>query len=324
MTRPRRHVADQVVALTRRTVEGRFFTRPDANINAVAAYEFARSASRSGVVVHGAVVMSNHVHIVLTDPQARRSDFMRDAMAGFTRARNNFFGRTGSLWDTNRSYCDTVLLDREVFEIQLLYVLLNPVKAGLVRRAKDWPGFKIMPSDWEKPMLVERPAAYYGDDQPEFFEFIPRRPPGYDAMTLEEVVAHFEKRLREAENEIHRQMKKQRRRFLGVKGVLATEPLSCAKEKRRRREVAPRYAAYHPGLLDQAIVRERAFRSAYAQVRERWVQGKKRCVFPNGTLWLRRNAPVKCREHDPWEAGLAANYVPHSSECATGVDALAG
>lgn len=307
MTRPRRHVAGQVAALTRRTAGGRFLTRPDANINAIAAYEFARSADRSGVEVHGAVVMSNHVHIVLTDPQARRSEFMRDAMAGFTRARKDFLGFDGSLWD-NGPYCDTVLLDREVFEIQLLYTLLNPVKAGLVPRAKDWPGFKIMPSDWEKPMVVERPATYYGDDQPESIEFIPRRPPGYDDMSLEEVVAHFENLLREAENEIHREMKKKKRRFLGVKGVLATDPSSCPKKKRRRGEVAPRFAAFHPELLDQAIARERAFRSAYAQVRKRWVQGKKRCVFPSGTLWLKRNAPVKCREDDPCEAGLAANY----------------
>lgn len=325
MTRPRRHIEGQVAALTRRTAGGRFLTRPDANINAIAAYEFARAADRSGVVVHGTMVMSNHLHIVLTDPQARRSEFMRDAMAGFSRARKDCIGFDGSLWD-NGSYCDTVLLDREVFEIQLLYVLLNPVKAGLVRRAKDWPGFKIMPSDWEKPMQVQRPDSYYGDDQPESFEFIPRRPPGYDDMSLEEVVAYFERRLREEENEIHRQRKKKRRRFLGIKAVLATNPFDCAKDLRRKkgRQSVPRYAAFHPELLEQAVSRERAFQSAYVRVRKRWIAGKKRCVFPCGTLWLRRNSPVKCREGDPHEAGLAANYAPHSPTGAPACDALAG
>src|SRR5690554_8219893 len=101
-------------------------------------------------------------------------------------------------------------------------------------------------------MVVERPTTYYGDDQPELIEFIPRRPPGYDDMSLEEVVAHFENLLREAENEIHREMKKKKRRFLGVKGVLATDPSSRPKRKRGRAKGPRRFRAFHPSFLSRA------------------------------------------------------------------------
>ncbi|RVU41488.1 hypothetical protein EA187_18630 [Lujinxingia sediminis] len=307
MTRPRRHLPGQVAALTRRTHGRCFSLRPDAPMNAIAAYEFARSAERSEVEMYAGVVMSNHVHLVVHDRRARRSDFMRDAMSGISSARNKGLGPGDGLWD-RRQYGDTVLLDREALENHILYVLLNPVKAGLVARAKDWPGFKIMPGDWEKTIKVPRPESHYGDDQPETIEFTPRRPPGYDDMTLDEVVAYFEKLLKKGEKKIHREMKAQKRTFLGVAGVLATDPSSSPDTPDRRGEAAPRFAACEPTLLEEAQVREKAFRDAYARARKRWLEGKKRCVFPCGTLWLRRNAPITCREHDPSEAGLVANF----------------
>ncbi|TXD33608.1 hypothetical protein FRC96_15615 [Lujinxingia vulgaris] len=276
-------------------------------MNAIAAYEFARSAERSDVEMYAGVVMSNHVHLVVHDKQARRSDFMRDAMSGISSVRNKVLDHHDSLWNRSQ-YGDTVLLDREALENHIVYVLLNPVKAGLVERAKDWPGFKIMPADWEKTVSVPRPESHFGDDQPETIAFTPRRPPGYDDMTLDEVVAHFEKLVKKGEKKIHREMARQNRTFLGVEGVLATDPLSSPNTPARRGEAAPRFAACDPALEEEAQVREKAFRDAYARERKRWLEGKKRCVFPCGTLWLRRNAPITCREGDPSEAGLAANF----------------
>lgn len=295
-------------------------------MNAIAAYEFARSAERSDVEMYAGVVMSNHLHLVVHDRQAKRSDFMRDAMSGISSVRNKVLGSSGqgdSLWN-RRQYGDTVLLDRQALENHIVYVLLNPVRAGLVERARDWPGFMIMPSDWEKTVNVPRPESHYGDDQPETIAFTPRRPPGYEEMTLEEVVAHFEKLVKKGEKKIHREMARQKRTFLGVEGVLATDPSSCPKTPAGRGEAAPRFAASDPQLQEEAQVREKAFRDAYARERKRWLEGKKRCVFPCGTLWLRRNAPITCREHDPCEAGLAANfqvYQVHQARGAPGRDA---
>jgi putative transposase len=72
-------------------------------------------------------------------------------------------------------------------------------------------------------------------------------------------------------------------------------------------KLCPRFATLDPDLMAAAIKREKAFLASYARQRERWLQGKKNVVFPCGTVWLRRNAPIKCRAPDAGEAGLCAN-----------------
>ncbi|RAL20615.1 hypothetical protein DL240_16420 [Lujinxingia litoralis] len=305
MTRPRRHLKDQVVMLTRRCFERRFFLRPDTTINAIAAYEFARAGQRHGVAIHAVMVMSNHPHLIVTDARGRRSDFMRDALSGIARARNADLGRRSYFWD-DRPYCDTVLLERQAQERKLLYTWLNPVRAGLVERAEDWPGFKILPRDWGKPVKVPRPGAFYGRRSPEFIEFTPQPPPGYEDMSLSEVRAHFEGLLKEAEDEIRAERRRCKKRLVGVKRVLAVRPTSHPSTPAPMGQMSPRFASQDPAILSAAIARERAFFNAYARERERWLKGKKGVVFPCGTVWLRRNAPVKCRAPDTHEAGLAA------------------
>jgi len=115
MTRPRRHVEGQVVLATRRCLERRFYTRPDEAMNTIAEYEFARASSSNNVDLHAAMVMSNHLHIVMTDVKGRRSDFMRNAMSGIARARNADLKQRDYFWDESQ-YCDTVLLECDAQE----------------------------------------------------------------------------------------------------------------------------------------------------------------------------------------------------------------
>lgn len=306
MTRPRRHVEGQVVLATRRCLERRFYTRPDEAMNNIATYEFARASSGNNVDLHGAMVMSNHVHIVMTDVKGHRSDFMRNAMSGIARARNRDLGRRGYFWDECQ-YGDTVLLECDAQERKLLYTWLNPVLAGLVDRAVEWPGFKILPRDWGKTIRVQKPDSFYGRKSPEFVEFTPQPPPGYGKMRLKKVKARFEKLLKKAEDTIIKDRERAGERVAGVPGVLAILPTSRPSTPAPVGQISPRFASKDPDILAAAIAREKAFLSDYARQRERWLKGKKRVVFPCGTLWLRRNAPVKCQEFDPMEAGLAAN-----------------
>jgi putative transposase len=102
MTRPRRHIAGQVVMLTRRCFERRFFLRPDHYINAVVGFEFGRAAVRHGLDVHAVMTMSNHPHLIVTDTKGKRSGFMRDAMSGIARARNFDLERSSFFWGENR------------------------------------------------------------------------------------------------------------------------------------------------------------------------------------------------------------------------------
>ncbi|WP_146618322.1 hypothetical protein [Lujinxingia litoralis] len=296
MTRPRQHLAGQVVLFTRRTSERRYFLRPDKFINDAMAYDLARAALRHGQKLHAAMAMSNHFHAVFTDETGERSEMARDALASIARARNKDLGRKGHFWESG-TYGDCVLLDTNAIERMLVYTWANPVRAGLVSRVDEWPGYMIRPRDWGKTIRVYRPSNYYGDESPEFIDFTPQPPPGYEEWPLEETIAHYERLIARAETEIHAERVRDNwPPFLGVDKVLMTDSFSAPGTPDSDSKVNPEFATLDPVLLKRARKARKAFYEDYAQQRRRWKRGKARCIFPPGTIWLRRHGPVKCRK----------------------------
>lgn len=97
----------------------------------------AEHAAGAGVEVWSWVLMPNHVHLILVPPD---EDALRRVLApvhrsyaGRVHAR---LKRTGHFWQ-GRFGC--VAMDEAHLGAALRYVALNPVRAGLVRRAADWP-----------------------------------------------------------------------------------------------------------------------------------------------------------------------------------------
>jgi putative transposase len=105
-------------------------------------YELYRELLRehcgtSRVEIWAWVLMPNHVHLILVPSDA---DGVRRALsrvhriyAGEVHAR---LKRTGHFWQ-GRFGC--VAMDEEHLHAAFRYVALNPVRAGLVKRAQDWP-----------------------------------------------------------------------------------------------------------------------------------------------------------------------------------------
>jgi REP element-mobilizing transposase RayT len=64
------------------------------------------------------------------------------------RACNLELNRNGSFWQ-HESY-DHLVRDEQEMERTILYILNNPVKAGLVKEWKDWPFTYVSPElgDW--------------------------------------------------------------------------------------------------------------------------------------------------------------------------------
>ena len=90
-----------------------------------------------GVAVWSWVLMPNHVHLILVPPH---EDSLRAALskvhrayAGHIHAREQ---RTGHFWQ-GRFGC--VAMDWAHLMAAIPYVALNPVRAGLVERAQQWP-----------------------------------------------------------------------------------------------------------------------------------------------------------------------------------------
>ncbi len=97
----------------------------------------AGHSRKYGLRLLGYCLMPNHVHLIV-DPEKENS-----LAKGVGRTTNDYARwlqvrqqRTGHLWQ-NRFY--SCVLDEAHLWMALRYVELNPVRAGLVERAWDWP-----------------------------------------------------------------------------------------------------------------------------------------------------------------------------------------
>jgi REP element-mobilizing transposase RayT len=119
--------------------ERRFFLRPSRTINDIFLYVLALAASRHGVLVHAFCVLSNHAHLVVTDPRGRLPAFMQYLDSLVAGSVNASLGRFEAFWATDGSYSAVEPLDADDVLAKTAYVLANPVAAGLVRRGPEWP-----------------------------------------------------------------------------------------------------------------------------------------------------------------------------------------
>ncbi len=77
MTAPRRVLPNTTYLVTRRCSERRCFLRPCTATSEIVLFVLACAAARYNVAIHAFCVMSNHVHIVLTDVDGRLPSFMQ-------------------------------------------------------------------------------------------------------------------------------------------------------------------------------------------------------------------------------------------------------
>lgn len=96
----------------------------------------ADAAGRAGVGIWSYCLMPNHVHIIAVPSDAdglrRVFRYVHRHYTGYINARLRV---TGHLWQGRFS---SVAMDETHLTAALRYVALNPVRAGLVRRAEQW------------------------------------------------------------------------------------------------------------------------------------------------------------------------------------------
>lgn len=84
------------------------------------------------------VIMPNHVHVLIeTRPGYQLSEIVQAWKSFTAKEVNKLLGRRGILWQTD--YFDRFIRDEQHFENAVHYIHYNPVKAGLVTQAEDWP-----------------------------------------------------------------------------------------------------------------------------------------------------------------------------------------
>lgn len=98
----------------------------------------AEAIQAHAVTLHAYVLMDNHVHLLVT-PRAPEglSRALQALGRRYVRRFNRRHGRTGTLWE-GRFRSSLIETDRYLLACQR-YIELNPVRAGLVVSAADWP-----------------------------------------------------------------------------------------------------------------------------------------------------------------------------------------
>jgi REP element-mobilizing transposase RayT len=256
-------------------------------------YVLAVAARRFGIGVHAFCVLSNHFHVVVTDPDARLPAFEQYLDALVARAVNASLGRWESFW-APASYSAVRLVSPDDIVEKTAYVLANPVAAGLVRSGRDWPGA------WSRPeqigataTQVRRPSTFFSSTggMPETVDLELTTPPGFESSGFREQVGAA---LAELEARARRDTAKEGRPFLGVAKILAQKWWARPKNGEPRRRLNPRVASRDKWKRIEALSRLAEFLAEY---REAWASlraGVRDVLFPAGTYALRVFHDVRC------------------------------
>jgi putative transposase len=96
------------------------------------------SARKFAVDIHAYVLMSNHFHLLAT-PQTDTGlpQMMQAVGRSYVRYFNDLQQRTGTLWEGR--YRSTLIQTEHYLLACMAYIDLNPVRAGMVAEAADYP-----------------------------------------------------------------------------------------------------------------------------------------------------------------------------------------
>jgi REP element-mobilizing transposase RayT len=93
--------------------------------------------NRFNWVCHAWCLMDNHYHLLIQTPDGNLSKGMRQLNGVYTQASNRRHQRVGHLF---QGRFKAILVDGDAYLLELSrYVVLNPVRAGMVKAPADWP-----------------------------------------------------------------------------------------------------------------------------------------------------------------------------------------
>jgi REP element-mobilizing transposase RayT len=294
VTAPRQILPGRVYLTTRRCSERRFFLKATRKAKDIFLYALAVYVRRYRIQLHAFCVMSNHYHLVLTDPYGTLPDFKRDLHSVLARATNSYLRRWDGFWERTSYSAVDLVTDAAVHE-KLVYLLANPVAAGLVRHAADWPGLWSDPRRiGGAPYRIARPKRFFDNEgyMPEVAELQLTPPPGFEGDTSfsDRLLADLEV----AEDASARKLESDGRSFLGAARVLAQSAFSSPAPGEPRRQLSPRVACRNKWKRVEALQQLREFGHAYREALSAWRTGLREALFPEGTWKMRVLHAVRC------------------------------
>lgn len=290
MTLARPVFRGDTVHIQRRTRDGRFFLVPKPETLALVRYAYALAAERFGLTLHALCVMSTHVHVIATDPEALHPRFTEFAHRLIALGLKRMYGIEGSVWKEGGASVQRMIVPAALVDA-MAYVRINPVAAGCVRLESAYPG--VFGADEEAPLeelseRIERPACLGPRSElPAHASFVLKAPTWLlDELGEADAASALADAIRRHRDDALRERATSKGGFLGMRRVLSINVWTRAGELAR--------AALRPtfkGVVAEAIRvgREtlRAFRTAYAIASAAFRGGARDVVFPLGTYLMR-------------------------------------
>jgi REP element-mobilizing transposase RayT len=294
VTAPRRVVPGTCYLVSRRCTQREFLLKPSALTNRIFKFVLAVAAARYGVLIHAVCVMSNHVHLVLTDPRANLPDFSRVLDGVVAKALNALYGRWENFWAPS-SYSAVTLVSPEDIVGKVAYTLANPAAADLVEHGRQWPGVWSDPRFIGEPgERIERPGHYFDEDgsMPETATLVISAPPGFESV--EAFRALVIARVKELEQAAAADREARGVAVLGTHRVLKQPHTDRPGPGEPRRALNPRIAAQDKWKRIEALGRLVSFLKDHRDALLHFCQGERHAVFPHGTYLMRVRFGVTC------------------------------
>lgn len=116
----------------------------------------ALAAEKAACRVHAYVLMTNHVHLLLTGSAYGSVSLMMQSLGRrYVRYINEKYQRSGTLWEGRYKSC---LVDSEHYLLACYrYIEMNPVRAGLAHTPCDyaWSSFRHHANELRDPLIEE-------------------------------------------------------------------------------------------------------------------------------------------------------------------------
>lgn len=88
-------------------------------------------------VIHAYCLMNNHYHLLIETPNGNLAKGMRQLNGVYTQRFNRVHNRVGHVFQGRYK---AILVQKDAYLLELSrYIVLNPIRARIIRTARDWP-----------------------------------------------------------------------------------------------------------------------------------------------------------------------------------------
>ena len=281
--RPLRHLPPNTLwFVTSRCLQAQYLLRPDEEMTKRFGYWLGRALKRyPGIELYAAVQMSNHFHLVLKDTSCELASFMRYFESNLAKATNQLRKRSGPVF--HRRYSAEPILDEAAFNDRILYTVMNPVRAGLVRTHERWPGVVL----WARNETTSHAFKWFDQtkyDRHRKQQIVHPRKAYLRKTNIKVAPIPNEEALRNAIKEDEERIRELRKGFgvLGIRKVLKQDPYSAPDAPKK----SPRPKCHTTCELLKKAFREqmKALRDAYCEVSADFRRGNSNAAFPIHTF----------------------------------------